>query len=410
MTISLCMIVRDEALNLPACLASVGDLASELIVLDTGSTDQSRAIAQAHGAQVHDFEWVEDFAVARNAALRYATGDWILVLDGDETLTPAGATLLRALDQGEALERIPAQEILLVNLLRLEVGAQQSPYTLVSRFFRNRPEICFSRPYHETVDDSILALQAQEPHWQVVNCTAIALHHYGYQSDAIAHRQKFDRARHILAAHLAHHPEDGYSHNKLGALYGQAGDWGRAIAHLHQGLASPGVDPLTRYELHYHLGLAHRHRQQMAAAEQHYLAAIASPILAPLKLGAVINLGSLYKQTGQWAAAIAQFEQAIAIDPQAAIAHFNLGVVYRTQGALDRALVAYQRAIDCQPDYAEAHQNLGVTLFKLGKLPECQRAFQQAIQLYERSNPEAAQKLRLGIHNLGIAGAFKPPS
>ncbi|MBD0335859.1 MAG: tetratricopeptide repeat protein [Cyanobacteria bacterium Co-bin13] len=402
MTISLCMIVRNEADRLPACLASVEGLADQIIVLDTGSTDQTAAVAQAQGAEVHTFAWNQDFAAARNAALEKATGDWILVLDADETLQPAILPVLKGIDQGQGVADIPAEHLLLVNLLRLEVGAQQSPYTLVSRFFRNRPDLRFARSYHETVDDSVVALQTQEPHWQVATLDAIALHHQGYQADAIARQNKFERAKAIMAAYLTAHPEDAYICNKLGALYGQEGDWAKALPLLERGLATASSDPLTRYELYYHRGLAHRQLQQLDQAEQDYHTALDQPLLPKLKLGAAINLGSLLKQQGRLPEAIAQFEQAIAMDPDCAIAHFNLGVAHRAQGYLDPAIAAYRRAIELQPNYPEAYQNLGVALFKLGKLPECLQAFSLALRLYEQSDPQAAQALRAGIKKLGI--------
>jgi glycosyltransferase involved in cell wall biosynthesis len=68
------MIVRDEAANLPACLTSVKDVVDELIVLDTGSTDETVTIAQSFGAQVQHFTWCNDFSAARNESLKYATG------------------------------------------------------------------------------------------------------------------------------------------------------------------------------------------------------------------------------------------------------------------------------------------------------------------------------------------------
>lgn len=402
MTISLCMIVRDEAVNLAACLQSVKDVADELIVVDTGSTDQTVTIAQSFGAQVHSFTWGNDFAVARNAALSYATGNWILVLDGDETLQPAIASALREIDQGKAVAGVAAEHLLLVNLLRWELGAQQSPYTLVSRFFRNHPRLRFNRPYHETVDDSVVAIQRQEPHWQVATLDAVAIYHQGYRSDAIAQRQKFERAKAIMSGYLASHPTDSYLCNKLGALYGQEGDWEKALPLLHKGLSTPDTDPMTRYELHYHLGLAYRHVQQLDQAEQQYQIALHQPLLPKLKLGAQINLGSLYKHTGRLSEAITQFEQATRIDPNSAQAYFNLGVAHRAMGYLEPAIAAYQRAIELDPAYPEAYQNLGVVLFKLGKIPQCLQAFAQAIQLYEQTDPQAAVSLRNGLKKLGI--------
>ncbi len=70
--VSLTIIVRDEEKNLPACLSSVAGLFDEIVVVDTGSKDRTREIAQEFGARVFDFVWIDDFAAARNAAARVA--------------------------------------------------------------------------------------------------------------------------------------------------------------------------------------------------------------------------------------------------------------------------------------------------------------------------------------------------
>src|SRR3979411_386218 len=84
--VSLCMIVKNEAANLPACLASIQGLPPEIVVVDTGSTDHTRDIALQFGAKVYDFPWVDSFAAARNESLKHATGDWIFWLDADDRL------------------------------------------------------------------------------------------------------------------------------------------------------------------------------------------------------------------------------------------------------------------------------------------------------------------------------------
>ena len=85
--LSLTMIVRDEEATLGRVLAQAGQFCDELVVVDTGSTDGTRSIAEAAGARVLDFTWIDDFAAARNHALEAATGDWVLWLDADDVLT-----------------------------------------------------------------------------------------------------------------------------------------------------------------------------------------------------------------------------------------------------------------------------------------------------------------------------------
>src|SRR3989344_3837469 len=100
-TISLCMIARNEELYLEQCLNSVKDLADEIIIVDTGSTDKTKEIAKKFGAKVFDFKWVDDFSAARNESLKHAAKDWILVLDADETLDEKGKKAIKELAKGK---------------------------------------------------------------------------------------------------------------------------------------------------------------------------------------------------------------------------------------------------------------------------------------------------------------------
>lgn len=88
-TVSVCMIVRDEQDTLGRCLESIAGVGDEIIVVDTGSTDATKAVAESHGATVFDFAWVDDFAAARNHAFDKSSMDYQLWLDADDILLPA---------------------------------------------------------------------------------------------------------------------------------------------------------------------------------------------------------------------------------------------------------------------------------------------------------------------------------
>ncbi len=87
-TVALSMIVKNAARDLPECLASVRGGVSEIVVADTGSTDDTAAIAQKAGARVISVPWENDFSKARNFPLELVTADWVLSLDADERLDP----------------------------------------------------------------------------------------------------------------------------------------------------------------------------------------------------------------------------------------------------------------------------------------------------------------------------------
>jgi glycosyltransferase involved in cell wall biosynthesis len=87
-TISLCMICKNEEATLGRCLDTVRGLVDEIVVVDTGSTDETKQVAARYGCKVYDFEWMDDFAAARNYAFSKATCDFILWLDADDILLP----------------------------------------------------------------------------------------------------------------------------------------------------------------------------------------------------------------------------------------------------------------------------------------------------------------------------------
>lgn len=167
-TLSLSMIVKNEAAHLPRCLASVRDLVDEMVVVDTGSTDETIPISESFGARVGHFPWNGDFSAARNASLRLCTGDWVLVLDADEALDPLDHPLIR---NACAQKRIPAFTLTFRNyfldgdrfMMDQAVQPNDGRYPLGAgydlfathrglRLCRNAPDLAFTGRIHELLD------------------------------------------------------------------------------------------------------------------------------------------------------------------------------------------------------------------------------------------------------------------
>lgn len=140
--VSLCMIVKNESRHLPRCLASVQPYVDEMVVVDTGSTDGTPAIAAQFGAKVRYFEWCDDFAAARNYALSLVTGDWVLVVDADEELI---------VESEDFLEQIRVNpEVIAYLIARTEANHATSMTSLqIERLFKNLPEIRYTARFHE---------------------------------------------------------------------------------------------------------------------------------------------------------------------------------------------------------------------------------------------------------------------
>lgn len=393
MKLSLCAIAKNEEIALPKCLSSVKDVVNEIVVLDTGSTDRTVEIAREFGAKVYHFDWCNDFSAARNQALNYVTGDWILVLDADETLTPEIVPHLQ--------QAIDSDRYLVINLLRQEVGAVQSPYSLVSRLFRRHSNIRFDRPYHALIDDSVAQILTVEPQWQIGYLPAVAILHSGYQKGAIAQKDKWQQAAKTMEGFLFDHPTDPYVCCKLGALYVESGKIEQGIELLQRGVSTTSVDVQILEELHYHLGIAYTKLNHLSQAIANYQAAIDLDVYPMLKLGAYNNLGNLWLATGNFLAAKTVYETTLQIDPNFAFGYYNYGITLKAIGRFTEAIAAYKQAIELNPNYAPAYQNLGVVLLKLGKITEGIAAFRQAIALYEIDNLALANRLRQSLQEIG---------
>lgn len=392
--ITLSMIVKNEAHNLMDCLNSVKNLVDDIVVVDTGSTDNTKEIAHNMGAKVYDYVWEDNFAQARNKSLEYVNTPWVLVLDADEVLNPS---IIPDIQQVVA-----DKDNLVVNLIRHEIGALSSPYSQLSRLFRKHPQIQFSRPYHALIDDAVLSLQKKETHWRIIDLPQMAIQHYGYQPEIIASQDKAKRAKKAMEFYLSENPNDAYVCSKLGALYLDLGDTKKGLKLLKTGLKSNLATTATLFELHYHLANAFTKDKQWDTAIKHYQKAIAQPILDKLKLGAYHNLGSLCCQGQDFDHAIKLYEECVKIDPNFALAYYNLGLTYRLMGRNFKAIEAYQNAIKLDANYPWAYQNLAVLLYKQGDIEESIQAFQKAYVLHKQQNPKIAKELKQELLNMTI--------
>ncbi len=182
--LSICMIVKNEEKNIVRTLLNLRPAADEIVVVDTGSSDQTRHIARALGARVFDFAWTGDFSVARNFSLSKASGDWILVMDADEVISPSDREELRGLIEGKTntAYAITTRNYVLSpgawgwvendGAYSEQAGTGWIPSTK-ARLFPNDEKIRFRNPVHELVETSL-----EECGIKVV-LSRIPIHHYG---------------------------------------------------------------------------------------------------------------------------------------------------------------------------------------------------------------------------------------
>ncbi len=168
--LSLCMIVKNEAENLSRCLASAQPYVDEIVVIDTGSTDETIAIAAQHGAKVFHFDWCDDFAAARNYSLSKATGEWILGLDADEELQVEDPNFRQQLSADS--------QIWQYNLTRIEVSAESVLTDFwLNRLCRNLQQIQYVGRFHEQL------ICPGTTQMTGANLAGVKILHYGYQPE-----------------------------------------------------------------------------------------------------------------------------------------------------------------------------------------------------------------------------------
>ena len=204
-TLGVCMIVKDEARQLRRYMPALAPFLDELVVVDTGSSDESVAIARACGARVEAIAWPGDFAAARNAALDLGTTDWVLHIDADEELV-ADADALRAM-----LDRMPVPaltgvaplvHLAYVNPMGSPLAAEAWQVESVPRLFP-REAFRYAGKVHE-----LPVVVAPGCRHVAYADHAVALHHHGYRPELVRDRGKLARNTALLEAQLAATPDD----------------------------------------------------------------------------------------------------------------------------------------------------------------------------------------------------------
>jgi len=177
MSLTACLLTRDEERTLEPALNSIVPVADQVIVADTGSRDRTVAIATRFGAEVRSFTWDDDFSAARNFALRQATGDWIFWINPNETLQLAGYQHLR-----ECLTRAEAFAFSVVVQNQVQADRPDAfTETWDYRLFRRHPEVQYGGRLHPNFVTPLANLAAKEG--KKVYASGLTLRHHGYTSE-----------------------------------------------------------------------------------------------------------------------------------------------------------------------------------------------------------------------------------
>jgi glycosyltransferase involved in cell wall biosynthesis len=354
-TLSVAMIVRDEAAHLGECLAGVRGWADEICVVDTGSEDGTAAIAEAAGCRVAHYVWSNNFAAARNVSLEMCTGTWIFVLDADERLSQEGWAGVRELTQGPCdrcyrfTTRNYTSDTRLADFAACPPGESEAllpaaaahgfpgwyPSTKV-RLFPRHPDARFEGAVHELVNVSLL-----HAGFTIENCD-IPVHHYPLAKTPEQVRRKRERYIELGLAKLREQPEDAASHAELGDQYAELGDYGRAARAYREAVRLNPENASWLADLGGALYLLGRAEEAERALR---LALRRDPGLA----AAWRNLAVVHGDRGEWAAAAACLERAVALAAQPAAFLGDLAAALEADARHAEAAEAAAKALRLVP-------------------------------------------------------------
>ena len=232
--VSLCMIVKDEEDNIGKCLLNLKPLADEMIIVDTGSSDRTKALAEIFGAKLYDFEWNNDFSAARNYSLSKATGDWILVMDADEIISPNDFDAIKKIVKAKkpkAFSFVTRNYTNMPNIIGtrpndgtykdLEMGCGWTPSGKI-RLFKNGLNIRFEYPVHEAVEPFL-----KHKGIKTDKCP-VPIHHYG-KLNRTKDLQKGEGYYHLGIKKLEESPRNAKAIFELAVQAGGLKKWEEAI-------------------------------------------------------------------------------------------------------------------------------------------------------------------------------------
>ena len=225
MSLSLCMIVKNEEDTIARSIASVKDLTDEIVVVDTGSADKTVEAAESLGARVYYYKWDDSFANARNFALSKAAMDWILVMDADDELEREDKEKLLKLMK-------TAGENILVYCCRTLCYTGESPdwnnvlINMNVRLIRNR----IGCRYRGRVHEQLVFPGEEGLKAECFLATDVRFHHYGYLNSYIQAKDKHARNIRLIRKELEDTPENPFMLFNLGNEYCALQDPERALA------------------------------------------------------------------------------------------------------------------------------------------------------------------------------------
>jgi len=363
-TISLCMIARNEQENLRPCLEPVRGLVDQIVVVDTGSTDRTAAVAAELGAEVYQFPWKDDFAAARNESLRHARGDWVFWLDADDRLDQECVRGLAELR--EVLDQRSADVYAFQVFSPSDSAGSSGAWVTHGRLFRRAAGLRWARRVHE----ELLPENPDPRRWPELAWSGLMIRHIGYKNPS-RRRLKLYRDLRLLQLEHAVDPDDPVTLFYLGWTYLELGNSRQALRLLRRVKAEPPLQRKLTALRAQTLQSLHQTDEALRVCNEGLASFPDDPELLYLS-------GVLLGEMGQQAGAEQRLLRLVRIGPQhyyhLGVEHglstvkgpFMLGLLYHAQGRFAEAEQQFRFAIGNEPHSSEAWIGLGQLYLSIG--------------------------------------------
>ena len=374
--VSGCLIVRDNSRTIRACLASLKPWMDELVVVDTGSKDETPKIAQELGARVFHFPWCDDFSAARNESIRHASGEWVFWMDSDDTIDERTGQSLRSLVDG------PHSDEILGYVVRVHCPEPGNGDVVVVdhvKLFRNQSGLRFEGRIHEQI------LPAIRNAGGTVAWTDLHVTHSGYDHSPEGQARKRERDLRLLALELLERPDHPFTLFNLGMTHSDLGNHECAIGFLDKCLEHSAPGDSHRRKAH--ALLVHSNLQSGRTAEA--MSACERGLdECPDDLELRFRHGSLLHLMGKHHEAIETYRRLLAdsgpryftsVDQglKGYKAHQNLAAIYVDMGHWEQAEAEWRAVVADAPDHAPGWRGLGECLLRQRKWSEAGKVVEQ---------------------------------
>jgi glycosyltransferase involved in cell wall biosynthesis len=392
--VSVCFITKNEERWLSGCLDQLSGLVSEVIVVDTGSTDRTVEIAKSRGAKVFEFKWTGNFSEARNFSLTKATQPWILKIDPDERIERSDLEKLLAYTRGAALAvrcrtRTYTNDASAVRedsfgVCRGEFPKYERDYKGYKelnycRLFKKIPGVQYSGVIHEDVEPSIRRIRPNEN--PVVVASDILFHHYGLEGERKTMETKSKIYESLMEREVVENSQNWFAWYELGNQYHQKGDYVRAAEVFQKSYDLDSKQVPTLINLGYTLTLINKR------AEGEYFLREALK-LEPENPSIWLNFAVSRFEDGDFEFAQQCLQKALSLDPESFTAWRVYGQCLAQRGDFENAERAFRSALDRFPGFADAKVDLAILLSAQGKQADGKRLLRESLA-DDPSNPRA---------------------